>query len=1265
MRHTHSVSAGLLPGLPAFDSTKESTAFSRGLHVRIDHTASDAQAVSTGDSDTEEDVGGSHESLAQDWSELDTMGETELRHKLKEALLLLEEKERDLSLAAEVGQHLLEAHASLRDAYDNFLSNSPAGPLRVRRARSSVSLGRIPSTPSVYTGYGGGSMNPLSSRLGGVDDKVTNSELPKHGSIYNFVASCEDLLGSAKSLQVVPAETGRKSVNVLRSSTVETVPDQLLRETEQQVEQSERLAIETSNEELQKLVSSLDSQLRELVNLRTKDAEYYERHMEKVQKELLEANERAKSREDEIRRLNTEIRDLQERLVEIPEYQAAIEDLSDQLKGAEEQVARLAAAKQLVDHQVEVLQAELQDVHRSMTALEHQHEEARNIRDVGETQTRLISELQEQLEDLRATLAAERTSHSFSLLHLERLSQLVDEEEEEGTEASTSTSSLTERADEQHRAVLFAARNRLQKARKDLEERTDELAENQLALDTLRSEHEDSQGTQQAFEEHVQRVRAEFAEENAELRNELANAQLSIQNLASARELHDRLRNDLELHIEKLEISLVETKEILEYARKDCERMEVELRQTKTGHREELSSLCRQLAESKEKVSQLSTDLGHVRELLQRETANKIHANDCAQTMQVAHHAELEIARSALLYSKDREAALILELEKAKDDTQNMQTALESELSGVRGELVELKDRLANVLFQLDTACTSRDDAHASKLQTEQQAQHDYRIIAGELSSCRERCEQADAELQRCYDSLSGLRDSLEKELQLRAQAEDKQLSDSKELAIQLKHVTADFVAREVALEESRNVIAQQLIDITNLSSQLEFQTEQLLSLKSELAGSQSELVTLRNETSSAQERLQFKYEELQARSEHHVRLLEAELQAAKEEVASAGAHNRALTEELQRKLEQVHTELETARREAANEQSHFITSMTEMRRQLQELRDSRDQTVDSFASDVSAASRKLTSASDYDVQTCSAVDAELSEGRQQQLIESPNGNSLLNERNLQIETLSCVINEKEKVSQVLPSPHTLDHFPVEPAYVVGIENDHNGGQSDVAALRLQLLELQDEISARDQLLEALRLEVARQDEVSHLERSKFKDSNGWLSHRAEELPSQDSATTELSNYRAAKNRETHTGTPSRSDIAETHQNRRSQHLSQSNAGNAQLGEGINRPFFGSSSSVSSVSSDGHTAPRRLSATTGALGFLLPRWSSRHMSLTPSSSYSISSMTTNPNILAEPQRTDQTPLKSLWASIKLAVIRRRSVDHDSANCVNT
>ncbi|KAJ3182939.1 hypothetical protein HDU85_002545 [Gaertneriomyces sp. JEL0708] len=1263
MRHTHSASAGLLPGLPASDSTKESTASSRALHVRIDHTASDAQEVSTGDSDTEEDVGGSHESLAQDWSELDTMGETELRHKLKEALLLLEEKERDLSLAAEVGQHLLEAHASLRDAYDNFLSNTPAGPLRVRRVRSSGSLGRIPSTTSVYTGYGAGSMNPLSSRLGGVDDKVTNSQLPKHGSIYNFVASCEDLLGSAKSLQVVPAETGRKSVNALRSSAVETLSDQLLRESEQKVEKSERLAIETSNEELQKLVSALDSQLREMVNLRTKDAEYYERHMEKVQKELLEANERAKSREDEIRRLHTEMRDLQERLVEIPEYQAAIEDLSDQLKGAEEQVVKLAAAKQLVDHQVDVLQAELQDLHRSMTALEHQHEEARNIRDVGEIQTRLISELQEQLEDLRATIAAERTSHSFSLLHLERLSQLVDEEEEEETEASTSTSSLTERADEQHRAVLFAARNCLQKARKDLKERTDELAENQLALDTLRSEHEGSQETQQAFEEHVQRLRAEFTEDNAELRKELANAQLSIQNLASTRELHDRLRNDLKLHIEKLEVSLVETKEMLEDARKDCERTEVELRQTKTGHEEELSSLCRQLAESKEKVSQLSTDLEHVRELLQRETTNKIHANDRDERLQAAHDAELEEVRNALLHSEDREAGLILELENAKDDTQDIRTALESELSGVRGELVELKDRLANVLFQLDTACTSRDDTQASKLQTEQQAQHEYQIIVGELSSCRERCEQANAELRRCYDSVSGLRDSLEKESQLRAQAEDKQLSDSKELANQLEHVTADFVALEVALEESKNVIAQQLIDITNLSSQLRSQTEQLLLLKSELADSQSELAKLRNEKSSAMDRLQSKFEELQARSEHHVRLLEAELQAAKEEVASADTHNRALTEDLQQKLEQALTELETARREAANEQSHLITSMTEMRRQLRELRDSRDQTVDSFASDVSAASRKLTSASDYDFQTCPAVDAELSENRQS-LIESPNGNSLLSERNLQIETLNCEVDEKEKVSQVMPSARTLDHFPVEPAYVVGIENNQNGCQSDVVALRLKLRELQDEISARDQLLEALRLEVARKDEVNHLGRSKFKDSNRWLSHRSEELASQDWATTELA-LLAAKNGETHTGTLSRSDMAETHQDRRSQHLSQANIGNPPFGEVINRPFHGSSSSLSSVSSDGHTAPRRLSATTGALGFLLPRWSSHHMSLTPSSSYSLSSMTTNSGILAEPQKTDQTPFKSLWASIKMAVIRRRSVDHNSTNSVNT
>ncbi|KAJ3022148.1 hypothetical protein HKX48_006884 [Thoreauomyces humboldtii] len=74
------------------------------------------------------------------------LDETEVRQRLRECMQLLREQEQDLVTAAEVGQHLLQAHAAIKEAYDSFLADrefndegsvtTPSHPVGLARSNS-------------------------------------------------------------------------------------------------------------------------------------------------------------------------------------------------------------------------------------------------------------------------------------------------------------------------------------------------------------------------------------------------------------------------------------------------------------------------------------------------------------------------------------------------------------------------------------------------------------------------------------------------------------------------------------------------------------------------------------------------------------------------------------------------------------------------------------------------------------------------------------------------------------------------------------------------------------------------------------------------------------------------------------------------------------------------------------------------------------------------------------------------------------------------
>ncbi|KAJ3047844.1 hypothetical protein HK097_011134, partial [Rhizophlyctis rosea] len=51
--------------------------------------------------------------------------EDDLRLRFKDVVTLLRDRERDLTTAAEIGQHLLETNQALEAAYDNLLAQLP------------------------------------------------------------------------------------------------------------------------------------------------------------------------------------------------------------------------------------------------------------------------------------------------------------------------------------------------------------------------------------------------------------------------------------------------------------------------------------------------------------------------------------------------------------------------------------------------------------------------------------------------------------------------------------------------------------------------------------------------------------------------------------------------------------------------------------------------------------------------------------------------------------------------------------------------------------------------------------------------------------------------------------------------------------------------------------------------------------------------------------------------------------------------------------
>ncbi|TPX71774.1 hypothetical protein SpCBS45565_g00852 [Spizellomyces sp. 'palustris'] len=355
--------------------------------------------------------------LAINDDDVDQLSEEELRRKLKESLAVLREKERDLTIAAEVGQHLLEAHAALREAYDNYLTDT---------SRKSVTrpptLSRSNSTPS-----------GLNSRVPSFDVLTANTKRQK---INDFVKSCENLFASSDVLfasQKLKPRRQRQndwgpSMDYLAGSSSLAKSMELLSGLKNSLRKDPSLrsvgsqgngsgadlsgyvsTLEKQAQEYQTQIANLTAELKDLTIARTKEAERYALHMDETRAELGKANDKVESLLLTNRDLRRQIRDNSKEHTSLElEDQALIDTLTKKLRETEEAYQKLLQEKQNADNNLDEIASEARRLQTLVNQLERQVGDQADIKTVCEHQQTLINELQEQLEEVRGTYTVER-----------------------------------------------------------------------------------------------------------------------------------------------------------------------------------------------------------------------------------------------------------------------------------------------------------------------------------------------------------------------------------------------------------------------------------------------------------------------------------------------------------------------------------------------------------------------------------------------------------------------------------------------------------------------------------------------------------------------------------------------------------------------------------------------------------------------------------------------------------------------------------------
>ncbi|KAJ3167901.1 hypothetical protein HDU88_001848 [Geranomyces variabilis] len=426
-----------------------------------------------GHSDEQDDDFGDDEALLE---ELDAQ---QLRQQLKDCMMLLRQRERDLTTAAEVGQHLLQAHAAMKEAYDSF----------VAQRGSANTLSRSNSVPELLSAVSSlSSLGSGAERDAGIAPSRTlrRSTSAKPGTVASASgcagALTEDIYASTPAFGMKAAKRRQQdmwktSLDYLSGPAIVKSVEYLaglkthisgksgsswaamhkIQESSSQgslgpSHSSDYVAsLERTNMEQEGRIAELTSELRETAQARAKEAERYARHLEETRGELARVVEQADTLEKERKRLVREARESRrEKVSAEQEDQQAIDALALRLRESQLANEKLAGERAAVEQQLELAAMELGRLQDRVDEYERGLADDEGLRSVCEKQEILIKELQEQLEEARSTyltdvvsFEAQRKAADAKNEHRESLHELLSENGESSIHsARQSTTSL-------------------------------------------------------------------------------------------------------------------------------------------------------------------------------------------------------------------------------------------------------------------------------------------------------------------------------------------------------------------------------------------------------------------------------------------------------------------------------------------------------------------------------------------------------------------------------------------------------------------------------------------------------------------------------------------------------------------------------------------------------------------------------------------------------------------------------------------------------
>ncbi|KAI8919117.1 hypothetical protein DFJ77DRAFT_263227 [Powellomyces hirtus] len=316
------------------------------------------------------------------------MTEEHLKGKLKDALGDLKKKERDLELAAEIGQQLVAVNNSLMAEYQELLHRQKSN--SSLRSQKSGILPRVSSISSI---------KQVSRQRRRPSLQSLNPDAP---AVVRADASAICSLSPT-------SPTSRSSLNRRSMNATEQHLNAQLETLEANLVDSERMHRHAINN-LRRSNASLQDQLRAtLQDLRDAEATHaqavwvLERDLDQLREELQVTTQAATDLETDRRRLIREQMEVRRDSHEMERNdQEIIRELHLKIKRLESRNAKLLVGKREADRRSAMQTVELEQLANHVRGLEDQVEHANKLKSQCAQQQIEIQQLQEQLEEMRA-----------------------------------------------------------------------------------------------------------------------------------------------------------------------------------------------------------------------------------------------------------------------------------------------------------------------------------------------------------------------------------------------------------------------------------------------------------------------------------------------------------------------------------------------------------------------------------------------------------------------------------------------------------------------------------------------------------------------------------------------------------------------------------------------------------------------------------------------------------------------------------------------